>query len=792
MDADRRSPQYQKYVVDGLTKTLVACKARQISTRTGGGVGAQLLLDVFRGGTAHLLNGPTSDVWIEPWVRHLELMGVEFRFGASVKRLRLDAGRVAHAVIEQGGVQHELSADHYLLALPVEGVLPLLDEELTIADPRLAGLGKLRTAWMAGAQLYLDCELVLNHGHTVYFDSPWALTSVSQAQFWPNFRPSDHGSLRSVLSVCISDWDSPGIVFGKTARECSRDEIRRELWAQLRNHWPAEVRSAVTERNILGFQLDPAITFGPDGVGNEEPLLINTVGSWEHRPEATTAIENLFLAADYVRTYTDLATMEGANEAARRATNGILERAGVTADACAIWPLSEPAWLAPLKAYDRLRWASGLPAQPIAIDQMGSVASRVFNAGAEAFRGVVGAVGDELLRRGADRQIANLDWRARSLWSAFRDAVNVESTTGERSALGVPPAAAGHRPSGSAFTESVIHLAIKDDADPRIQALGAALVSGIMKLEDELRSDRTEDEARVVERSVAHILRKPGKHLRALCVLVCASIGRRLYAEEALHLAVVVELVHAATLLHDDVIDMGERRRGAPTARLLHGELASVLGGDLLMLRASRSLLALGRPDLFRDLVRTMETIVDAESEQLENRGRLLLDEAEYLKVIHGKTAVLFGWACAVGGVAAGRPSVEVAALRAFGEQFGIAFQITDDLLDVSGNPEITGKSLFADLREGKATYPLIAAARSDPDTARRLANMGQGHSDLARPEIQAELAAIVTRPECLADTRARALHFAEAAMRELGILAPGPACSLLRALVRASIDRDC
>jgi octaprenyl-diphosphate synthase len=159
-----------------------------------------------------------------------------------------------------------------------------------------------------------------------------------------------------------------------------------------------------------------------------------------------------------------------------------------------------------------------------------------------------------------------------------------------------------------------VRCAKESDSDPRITALGDAIVSGIESVEVELLSIGGAPARRVVDQVVAHIIQSPGKHLRALCVFLCASVGRRVYPPEAIQLAAVVELVHGATLLHDDVIDTGERRRGVPTARLLHGELASVLGGDLLMLRASAILLELGYPDLFRELVTTMETIVDAES----------------------------------------------------------------------------------------------------------------------------------------------------------------------------------
>jgi hypothetical protein len=138
---------------------------------------------------------------------------------------------------------------------------------------------------------------------------------------------------------------------------CSREEIREEVWAQLAAHLNDGPEPVLDRDRVVTWFLDPAIEFpNPTGATNLEPLLINTAGSWADRPEAATRIPNLFLASDYVRTYTDLATMEGANEAARRAVNAILDATGSRAPRCAVWRLREPEVLAPVRALDRLRW----------------------------------------------------------------------------------------------------------------------------------------------------------------------------------------------------------------------------------------------------------------------------------------------------------------------------------------------------------------------------------------------------------------------------------------------------
>jgi hypothetical protein len=138
---------------------------------------------------------------------------------------------------------------------------------------------------------------------------------------------------------------------------CTKEEIREEVWSQLADHLNDGGEPVLDESNVVAWFLDPAIEFpNPSAATNLEPLLVNTAGSWADRPEATTRIPNLLLASDFVRTHTDLATMEGANEAARRAVNAILDRAGSGAERCAIFRLREPALFAPARKLDKLKW----------------------------------------------------------------------------------------------------------------------------------------------------------------------------------------------------------------------------------------------------------------------------------------------------------------------------------------------------------------------------------------------------------------------------------------------------
>jgi uncharacterized protein with NAD-binding domain and iron-sulfur cluster len=213
---------------------------------------------------------------------------------------------------------------------------------------------------MSGVQLFLDRSTPIVNGHVALVDAPWALTAIAQQQFWPrtDFSRFGDGRTREVISVIISNWDTPGTFVGKPARACTRDEIRSEVWQQLRAH----LNAALEETSLVDWYLADSIEHQADGsVVNHEPLLVNTAGSWAFRPEAVTRIPNFFLAADYVRTNTDIATMESANEAARRAVNGILSAAGVSAAPCGVWELDEPAVFKPLQMLDRVRLRRGQP-----------------------------------------------------------------------------------------------------------------------------------------------------------------------------------------------------------------------------------------------------------------------------------------------------------------------------------------------------------------------------------------------------------------------------------------------
>jgi hypothetical protein len=284
--------------------------------------------------------------------------------------------------------------DYYVAALPVERMAELVTPELVRADPALGKLRELseNVEWMNGIQFYLKRDVPITHGHAIFVDTPWALTSVSQAQFWQNADLSQYGdgTIRGILSVDISDWDVPGLN-GKAAERCTRDEIASETWEQLKRSLNVGGVELLRDQDLHSWFLDPDIVdLDPTRPGielNREPLLVNYYDTWNQRPEAVTAVPNLFLASDYVRTHTDLATMEAANEAARRAVNGLIAASRSGDTPCRVWPLSEPPVLAPLRAYDRVRFEQGLPWDarvPLAASALGAAAAGAETASGEA------------------------------------------------------------------------------------------------------------------------------------------------------------------------------------------------------------------------------------------------------------------------------------------------------------------------------------------------------------------------------------------------------------------------
>ena len=369
--AERHSDEYRAVIARGLTRSLVAAKEQVASTRTIGNMGEAFVMNILGrgndGALDRVLNGPTNEAWINPWVRHLRSLGVRFELGQKVTGLDVRRGRIASArVVDGAGCRRAIDADWFVLAMPAERARRLWSRDVLALDPSLKQMDELVVDWMVGIQYYLREPVELTHGHLTFVDSPWALTGLTQAQFWDDRDFSgDYGDGEAVdcLSIDVSDWDTPGILHGKPAKRCRKGEVAREIWAQIKAHLEDRGDSYLPEGIQHSWFLDPGVKWHPGRARNSNatPLLVNTVGSWEQRPQARTAIPNLFLSGDYVQTDIDLATMEGANESGRAAVNALLEAAGSKAAPVPMFKLYDPPEFEAAKQLDAIAYAQGLP-----------------------------------------------------------------------------------------------------------------------------------------------------------------------------------------------------------------------------------------------------------------------------------------------------------------------------------------------------------------------------------------------------------------------------------------------
>ena len=393
MGADTKSESYKTLLVIGVTRTLVAADAKKASTKTDGNIILQLIYNFINPTvrTDRVFNKPTNDAWLNPWYDYLINKGVKYYkgwwftgFNLSEDGNTLESMRLNN--YDTMEPTKNLTADYFVLAIPADKATELMGTKMLPLDPTFAGLADIKKnmSWMTGMQFYLNKDVKINHGHVNYAYTKFALTSVDQMQFWDNYDldKRGNGEVKSILSVDISDWtddvhgtddDGQNMHGGEhSAENLDFSTIKTDVWEQLKANLNKDGQEPVlTDDMIITSYLDAAIITTEErirryGPGNVEPnspknfngaaMVVNTINSWNNRPTAVTLVPNLFLASDYVQTYTDLATMEAANEAARRAVNGIIEASGSKAKKCKIWPLLEPALFNPLKWYDKIRY----------------------------------------------------------------------------------------------------------------------------------------------------------------------------------------------------------------------------------------------------------------------------------------------------------------------------------------------------------------------------------------------------------------------------------------------------
>lgn len=297
-------------------------------------------------------------------------------------------------------------------------------------------------------------------------------------------------------------------------------------------------------------------------------------------------------------------------------------------------------------------------------------------------------------------------------------------------------------------------------------------------------------DGKTVHHSARHLLGLSGKRLRPLCVALAARVGKG-FGDAARELAVAVELVHNATLLHDDVIDQGDMRRGVPTARIIYGNAASIYAGDWLLVDALRRIQRAGIPGLLDMSLSVLNEILEAEAVQLANRGNVRGTLADHFRVVEGKTASLFRWALFAGGRAGDVPLELCAALERYGKNLGVAFQIIDDVLDVAGDPAVVGKSLFADLHEGKMTYPLLLAIERDARLGDDIEAACRDGALVLDAQLEQRIAATVRESGVIEKCLAHARRLSDEAIEMLQVLPPSRARTALTRVALALVNRQ-
>ena len=285
---------------------------------------------------------------------------------------------------------------------------------------------------------------------------------------------------------------------------------------------------------------------------------------------------------------------------------------------------------------------------------------------------------------------------------------------------------------------------------------------------------RMDSPVALIPQLAAHLVAAGGKRLRPLLTLASARLcgyEPEPGARTARHvgLAACVEFIHTATLLHDDVVDESQLRRGLASANAVFGNKASVLVGDFLFARAFQLMTEDGSLRVMAILSNASATIAEGEVLQMATQNDLSTPMDRYLDVIHGKTAALFAAACQVGAVVAGRPEREELALEAYGDNLGMAFQLVDDALDYAADQGELGKTVGDDFREGKITLPVLAAYEAGDETERAfwrrvIEQSSQDDSDLDRAM------ALIARRGAIEATLERARHYAQAARDALRV----------------------
>ena len=303
--------------------------------------------------------------------------------------------------------------------------------------------------------------------------------------------------------------------------------------------------------------------------------------------------------------------------------------------------------------------------------------------------------------------------------------------------------------------------------------------------------DKLDSNVPLIQEIASHLILSGGKRLRPLLTSGCFQMCKDNHNNESKYigLAAAVEFIHAATLLHDDVIDKSKKRRGSLSANEVWGNNTSVLVGDFLFSRAFQLMAKYGNISVLKILSDTSVVISEGEILELQNDKDPTINEDIYFKVINGKTASLFSAACQVGAVCAKINQEKIDALKSFGTNFGMSFQLIDDAIDYSSSTTILGKNIGDDFKEGKVTLPIILAYLRSNNYEKEFWKKTIRHLDQNKDDFSKAIG-IINKYKCIEDTIDRAKHFANIAKDSLGIFDGSEYKKILTNLVNSGLTR--
>jgi octaprenyl-diphosphate synthase len=315
-----------------------------------------------------------------------------------------------------------------------------------------------------------------------------------------------------------------------------------------------------------------------------------------------------------------------------------------------------------------------------------------------------------------------------------------------------------------------------------------AIVGDDMEAVNRIILARAVSDVELIPELARHLIESGGKRLRPMLTIAAAKLCRY-RGEGHILLAAAVEFMHTATLLHDDVVDESDFRRGKRTARLLWGNQASVLVGDFLLGQAFRMMVEAGSLPALKILSHAAAVIAEGEVMQLAAAKNTATTEDEYQSIINAKTAALFSAAAEVGAAIANRPGAEQAALKSYGRNLGIAFQLVDDALDYSGDPARLGKAVGDDFREGKITLPVILCFRRGDESERAFWKRTLAEGRIEDGDLEQAIQ-LMRKHKAIEATLERARHYGAIARDALAIFRPDPHADALTSVVDFCVSR--